>query len=67
MLAQTPDSHHLHPHHIACPHCGHHTVVVQDENIYVCLRCGWRRNIASEALPLPLAIITTILLLVILL
>lgn len=58
-------SHPLHPHHLECPRCGHHSVVVQNGNHYICLRCNWQRNVSEEwgCLPWPLAIILPFLLL----
>lgn len=48
-----PVSHHLHPHHISCPRCGKHSVVVRGENYFTCLNCGWRRDITSDWGPIP--------------
>lgn len=35
--------------HIACPHCGKHTVVMRTQDHYVCLSCHWQRNLAQES------------------
>ncbi len=69
MLAQTDPAHPLHPHHISCPRCGHHNVVVaQDENRYHCLNCNWQRDISEGSGDFQLipAIIATLLLLLLL-
>lgn len=54
-----------HSGHIACPHCGKHTVVMRTQDHYVCLSCHWQRNLAEEsnfpgwliAIPLLLALL----------
>ncbi len=62
MLTQTkPTAHHLHPHHIACPNCGQHTVVVKDENHFVCLNCRWSRNISRGSGFFEIFIITIVI------
>ncbi|WP_155523467.1 hypothetical protein [Nodosilinea nodulosa] len=40
-------SHPHHPHHLECPHCGRHTIVTKAESYYVCLNCGWERDLAN--------------------
>ena len=65
MVNQLDNSAHaLHPHHLECPRCGHHQIVVQNDNRYICLNCNWQRNVSEEwpPLPWPLAIILPILL-----
>lgn len=41
-------SHPDHPHHLECPRCGRHTVVTKAEGYYVCLSCGWERDLTNE-------------------
>jgi len=31
--------------HLECPHCRRHSLVTHGENRYVCLNCGWERDI----------------------
>lgn len=39
-----------HPHHLECPRCGgRHTIVTKAESHYVCLRCGWERDLSGES------------------
>ncbi|MBE9100663.1 hypothetical protein [Vacuolonema iberomarrocanum] len=63
----TPDSPHpQHPHHLECPRCGMHTVVMHGENKYVCLNCNWQRDlnrIQLDDFPIVLAAIVTTLIL----
>lgn len=34
-------------HHLECPRCHSHNIVVHGENRYVCLSCGWVRDVSS--------------------
>jgi len=45
-LPSTP--HPQHPHHLECPRCNCHTVVLQGDSRYVCLNCRWEQNLAQE-------------------
>ncbi|MEO1147585.1 MAG: hypothetical protein AAFY26_18540 [Cyanobacteria bacterium J06638_22] len=66
-MAYTPDSPHPnHPHHLECPRCGTHTVVMYGETKYVCLNCNWQRDlnhIQWNDFPIVLAAIVTTLIL----
>ena len=37
-----------HPHHLECPRCGRHSVVLYNESIYVCLNCNWERDVSRH-------------------
>ncbi|MGJ3253852.1 MAG: hypothetical protein ACFE0J_22370 [Elainellaceae cyanobacterium] len=65
MMSQLEPSHPQHPHHLECPRCGKHTIVIQGDSRYVCLNCSWRRDITDDAGPLQ--VITTLVLVVLLL
>ncbi|HEY9738834.1 MAG TPA: hypothetical protein V6D06_21215 [Trichocoleus sp.] len=52
MVNQLEPTHPQHPHHLECPRCRRHTVVVHGESRYVCLSCNWERNV-EEWEPLP--------------
>lgn len=39
------------PDHIECPNCRRHTVVRHGESEYVCLNCGFRRDLSSYYRP----------------
>jgi ribosomal protein L37E len=41
-------AHPHHPHHLECPRCGRHTIVTKAESYYVCLHCGWERDLSNE-------------------
>lgn len=59
-------AHPQHPHHLECPHCGKHTIVVHGESCYVCLNCGWRFDTQNEWAPVPLPVILLTLFIVLL-
>lgn len=63
MVNQLDTLHPNHPHHLECPKCGRHTVVLQGDSYYACIACGWRRDIAEERefLPLPIIIVLAII------
>ncbi|MFM7450583.1 MAG: hypothetical protein ACKO24_18525 [Leptolyngbyaceae cyanobacterium] len=47
MLTHNNDSHVF---ELQCPRCGHRAVVTKAEHHYVCLNCGWERNISQDRL-----------------
>ncbi|MBW4654320.1 MAG: hypothetical protein KME20_14990 [Kaiparowitsia implicata GSE-PSE-MK54-09C] len=49
MYPDAPSQSHHHP-QLACPHCGHNSIV-QHGNVYTCLNCNFQRNV-SEPTPL---------------
>ncbi|HEY9878678.1 MAG TPA: hypothetical protein V6D29_09500 [Leptolyngbyaceae cyanobacterium] len=57
MVYPVERSHPQHPHHLECPHCGRHTIVVHGEGRYACLNCGWHRDIAEDWAPVPIPLI----------
>lgn len=59
-MQQLETSHRSHPHHLSCPRCGHHSVVIYDENQYVCLHCGWRQRVTEEWMPFPVFVLIAI-------
>jgi DNA-directed RNA polymerase subunit RPC12/RpoP len=32
-----------------CPRCGRRTIVPHGESLYVCLNCGWRRDLSESS------------------
>lgn len=48
MIHSLETTHAHHPHHLECPRCGRHTVVLHGESRYVCLSCGWSRDVSDE-------------------
>ncbi len=40
LLNRVPETHHL-----ECPRCRRHNIVGRGEGKYVCLNCGWRRDV----------------------
>ncbi|WP_035992664.1 hypothetical protein [Leptolyngbya sp. KIOST-1] len=48
LVPYSDSSHPHHPHHLECPHCGRHTIVTKAESYYVCLNCGWERDLSNE-------------------
>ena len=58
MLSQSSDFFHpIHPHHLECPRCGRHAVVVQGDNHFVCIACGWWRDTTEHWNPIPLILL----------
>ena len=48
MMIYSQDTvHPQHPHHLECPRCQRHTVVQHGETRYVCLSCGWFRDVSD--------------------
>lgn len=37
--------------YLECPNCKAHSVVLQGESRYVCLRCGWSRDVSEWNFP----------------
>lgn len=64
-MTYTPDSPHpQHPHHLECPRCGKHTVVVRGETRYACLNCNWWRDlnrVQLDDVPILIALFITAL------
>jgi DNA-directed RNA polymerase subunit RPC12/RpoP len=52
MYTDQPSPSHHHP-HLACPHCGHNSVV-QHGNVYICLNCNFQRNVSEPGATLGL-------------
>ncbi|MEO0984379.1 MAG: hypothetical protein AAFY20_02400 [Cyanobacteria bacterium J06639_14] len=67
MTYQLETIHPNHPHHLECPRCKHHTVVLQGESRYVCLNCGWWRDIDGWNIPIFPILMVLVIFLVILL
>ncbi len=56
MLSSPENVHPYHPHHLECPRCHKHTVIIQGENRYECLSCGWWKDVGESYyfyFPLP--------------
>lgn len=62
--------HPQHPHHLECPRCGRRAVVVRGESRFICLSCGWQRNVddpwGCSPLFLMIMMAVTVLLIVLL-
>jgi ribosomal protein L37E len=48
LVPYVDNSHPQHPHHLECPRCGRHTIVTKAESYYVCLHCGWERDLSRD-------------------
>lgn len=35
-------------HYLECPRCHQHNIVSHGESRYVCLNCGWERDVANR-------------------
>lgn len=67
MVSQLETTHPQHPHHLECPRCQRHTVVLHGESRYVCLNCGWQCDTAGWSIPIfPTLVILGILLVLLL-
>lgn len=66
MLSQSSEVvHPIHPHHLECPRCGRHAVVIQGDNHFVCIACGWWRDTTEHwNFPIPFIIVLIVLLLI---
>ena len=49
--------HPQHPHHLECPRCKRHTVVLRGETRYICLHCNWWRDVSKQETPYLLILV----------